>query len=166
MSIKKIQDLFSAVTDPDRPANLGTRYLLPEAELVMVEIQSCKVYFEVNEICHQFFGGVRETDALVQTYADTLARDLASAEDCNHYIVSINKHLFSDNYDYTIDGLRRKYVSDLQLRYNALYAVALECFMWRFTKVCGGLFKAAITKRLDAAIAAAEKNKHVAYLDM
>ena len=120
-------------------------------------VRSGDYRFSVDEICKTFFAGRRESEVIIQHHADVLAANVNEETAELSEVVELIDYNFNDSYDDMIEDLSQKYVKSLQQRNDAIYAIALECF----TELCSGLPEAVVKQRLDAAIAAREKNKHV-----
>ena len=122
-------------------------------------VRSGNYLFPVDEICEKFFAGRRESDAVIQYYADVLAANVEVETADLEEVVELNPLNFNDSYEDVIADLAQQYIKGAQQRYDAVYAIALECFM----ELCGGLPEAVVKQRLDAAITAEEKNGHDAH---
>lgn len=120
-------------------------------------VRSGDYRFSVDEICKKFFAGRRESDAVIQHYAEVLAANVEEETADLEEIVELNALNFNDSYEDMIADLRAKYIKGFQHRYDAVYAIALESF----TELCGGLPEDVVKQRLDAAIAAGEQQKTV-----
>jgi hypothetical protein len=142
MSIKKIKDM----TDEERPRNAGTES--PDDEIVTTEFEGCTIHWRTDEICDEFFGGVRVSDEMIQDYAETLAANLEIVEDFDGEIATIDESNFNDSFHDMMADLREDFVKKLVKREKALYAIAHSCF----EELCGGLPADVIKKRLDDAI--------------
>ena len=120
----------------------------PNDEIVSAEFEGHTIYFDVEEICREFFGGVRVSGELIQDYAETLAANLEIVEDFDGEIATIDECNFNDSFHDMMADLREEYVQKLQKREKALYAIALSCF----NELCAGLSDDIIKKRLNDAI--------------
>ena len=135
MAIKKTSDLAG---------------LRGDMELVTVVVDGVETIFIVDEICIIFFNGFRETDELVQEYANELVRAVAPCKQAHGAVVSILnlKHICHETYPSLREELIARYYSLLRHRNSVMYDIALECFH----ELCAGLPPETIKKRLDEAI--------------
>ena len=116
--------------------------------LVSAKYEDATVFFSVESICLEFFGGYRERDELIQEYADHLAANLNEPSDFDNRVVEIVGGCFNDNFIDMKQSLIEDYVVRLRTRERVLYAIALECF----NELCAGMAPESIRKRLDGAI--------------
>ena len=120
MTVKKLADL-----DPAIRARLEKSGMLPEDEIVDAEFENCTMYFSVEELGDEFFGGLRVADALFQKYADTLAANLDVVSDYDGELVTIDRGNFNDSFGDMMADLHEDFIKDLNRRHDALYRIAL-----------------------------------------
>ena len=145
MAITKVADM-QAGTVALHSAAYG-----PDDEIVSAVFEGTTVYFDVEEICGEFFGGVRVSDEMIQDYAETLAANLEIVSDFDGEIATIDEDNFNDSFHDMMADLREDFIKKLlksEKREKALYAIALSCF----EELCAGLPADVIKKRLDDAI--------------
>lgn len=145
MAITKVADL-----QVDAVRGITAAYG-PDDEIVSAEFAGSTIYFDVEELCDEFFGGVRVSDEMIQDYAETLAANLEVAGDFEGEIAMIDEDNFNDCFHDMMADLREDFIKKLlksEKREKALYAIALSCF----EELCAGLPADTIKKRLDDAI--------------
>ena len=119
-----------------------------DCEIVTAEFEGTIYRFDVEELCGEFFGGVRVPDEVLQDYADTLAANTEMLDYDGDDVVTLDRENFNDSFHDMMADLRESFVEKLVKREKALYAIALSCF----EELCAGLDSEIVKKRLDAAI--------------
>ena len=119
-----------------------------DCEIVTAEFEGTAYRFDVDELCSEFFGGIRVPDEVLQEHADILAANTEIPGYDGDDVVSLDRENFNDSYGDMMADLREDFVKKLVKREKALYAIALECF----NELCSGMAPESIRKRLDDAI--------------
>jgi hypothetical protein len=121
MAVKKLSELST-----DQQKHFANEAgLCPEDEIVNAEFENCIMYFSVEELSDEFFGGLRVADALFQKYANILAANLDVVSDHDGNFVTITRSNFNDSFGDMMQDLHDDFIKNLNRRHDALYRIAL-----------------------------------------